>query len=460
MEATTALKAGYAEQIITPPLGEKIPGYYQTRIAKGKITDLLVRATAFDDGETKAVVFSCDAIGCRSPFYDMISKKIEETCGIPADCVYLHTTHSHTALRFVLPDPEDDPVYADFYPHLVRLICDCAKMALGDLKPVTAFKIARGEAKGISFNRRFEMKGGYYKTNPSYGNPDIIRPAGPVDESLQILRILREEGEEILFVNFGTHPDTIGGSLYHYDWPGYTVDNLNRHFSGSVKAMLMNGAQGDVNHCNRFLPAGTKFPKCYIAQKMARVITGEVLKIYDEAVEIPVGKIHAYRKTIKIGQNSYDPASLPLAQEIYKHHLESLKTGEKDEFLKNPDMRRRPGHPEALAMTVPEACRIVANLKNPPVFEETISGLQIGGVGLIGIPGEPFTQIGLDIKKDSKLDMTIVNCLVNGGRAYFPTADAYAVEGYESQSSIYASDCAQLATDAGLAIRAEMEAKL
>ncbi|MBR7165851.1 MAG: neutral/alkaline non-lysosomal ceramidase N-terminal domain-containing protein [Clostridia bacterium] len=453
MDHNFVLKAGYAEQVVTPPLGEKIPGYFKTRYAEGKHTELLIRAVAFDDGESRAVIFSCDAISIEHAAYRVIADKFSELFGLDPKKVYLHATHTHTAFRIMMPT-DNDPVYADFFPHLIRMFCDVCKYALDDLKPCT-FKIARGEAKGISFNRRYEKKDGSYKTNPKTGDPELLRRAGPEDESVQLLRILREGGKEILMINFGTHPDTVTGNYYNYDWPGYTVDYLRGAFGDQIHALLMNGAQGDVNHCDRFLPEGTVLSGPWVPKKMARVLAGEVLKIYDLAEDVPTGKLYGYQEQIKIGKNAYDPANVPLAQEIYDHYQVSLKTGERDEFLKDADKRRIP-HENNRAMTIPEACRIIQNLSRPEFFELTISGLQIGSIGFIGIPGEPFTRIGMDIKNGSELKMTFVDCLVNGGAGYYPTADAFAVNGYESCSSPFASNCAELIINAGKKITLEM----
>jgi hypothetical protein len=188
---------------------------------------------------------------------------------------------------------------------------------------------------------------------------------------------------------------------------------------------------------------------------MARVLAGEVMKIYDSAEDQPAGKIYGYQELVKIGKNAYNPENVPLAEEIYKHYLESLKTGERDEFLKNPDNRRIP-HENNRSMTIPEACRIIRNLSRPEFFEITVSGLQLGPVGFIGIPGEPFTQIGMEIKKNDDLDVTFVDCLVNGSYGYYPTEDAFGVNGYESATSPFASNCAALIIEAGKKITAEM----
>lgn len=464
--AKKTLMAGFYRTVITPPMGLKIPGYYSTRYADGVLTDLYINATAFSDGEKKAVVFSLDAITPPKDACDRITARVAEHCDMDAEGIYLHTPHSHTAFRLLLPNKlkpdadaatvEDDPVYADFFPCLVRKFCDCAQMAFADLKPCT-FKIARGEAKGISFNRRYEMKDGTFKTNPQpAGDPNILRAAGPVDESVQLLRIVREGGSDILMINYGNHADTVGGTKYCADWPGFTADYLRSVFDGNLEVMIMNGAEGDINHVNRFIPSVIPSVPTQKAERIARILAGEVLKLYDDAVEIPTGSIRTFRKTAVIGRNPHDPDAEPLAMEINRHYQDFRKTGVKDEFLLNE--QNRYFAKEDRLMSIVEASRIVQCMKAPEYCRFELSGLQIGGVGFVGIPGEPFAQIGMDIKADSKLDMTFVNCLVNGSNGYVPSADAFAVDGYERNASKLAPNCAQLVTEAGLAIRAEMEA--
>ena len=46
---------------------------------------------------------------------------------------------------------------------------------------------------------------------------------------------------------------------------------------------------------------------------------------------------------------------------------------------------------------------------------------------------KPFVKIGTDVKKNSPFRMTMVACLVNGDRGYFPSTDAFSQGGYLSR---------------------------
>ena len=57
------------------------------------------------------------------------------------------------------------------------------------------------------------------RTNPGRRNPDIVKPAAEADETLQLLRIVREKGD-ILLVGFQVHPDVRRGMEVSADYPG------------------------------------------------------------------------------------------------------------------------------------------------------------------------------------------------------------------------------------------------
>ena len=437
------LYAGYAKEKVTPPMGLNVPGYFSKRYSDGIITDLYLHATAISDGENKAIFFSCDAIGMSPDAYKILREKIAERCQLDPNSVYLHCTHSHTAFRVTVPGKENNA--NDIFLHrLYQQFADAAQFAFEDLKLVTAVKTARGEVKGVGFIRRYRMKDGTCKTNPGIGNPDILDFDGVQDESLQIVRLIREEAKEILLVNFGTHPDVIGGTKYCADWPGYVMENLIGAFDGNIEVLYLNGCQGDSNHHNCFLPKGSPRKGVPLAQRMARKISGEVLKIYDNAQDIAYNKIAFSNKIVEVGLNPHDPADEEEAKEIHKLYHE-LQTSADPVF-------------KQYKLNVPEALRIVRNMnRKDPTIKLQVSAVQLGDIAFIGLPGEPFVDIGRQIKERSKMGMTICTCVTNGGCGYFPTASAFAEKGYERSTSPFAHNVAELLVNGALDLIEEME---
>ena len=442
METKNTLQAGFHCMTIRPPMGIDVPGYFSKRFSDGFINDLHFRALALACGDQKAIIISCEAVGIRADAFNVIKKKIAQRCALDENAIYINCVHSHTSYRITLPgtegnDPEDDI----FKMRLQQQFADCAQFAFEDLKPCT-IKIASGEAKGVGFIRRYRMKDGTCKTNPPVGSPDIDHPEGIQDNSLQLIRVIREGGKEILIPAFSTHADVIGGTKYCTDWPGFLVENLQGAFGGEVEAMFLLKCEGDTNHVNVDQPLGTPRKGLDIAKRMARILAGETLKIYDSAVEVPCEKIAFFTEDLKIGKNAYDPVDIPTAQAIRKIYLEKGNMA--------PELKE-------FKMGVPEALRIIANLSRPEFFEIRMHAVQIGNIAFVGIPGEPFTSIGREITQRSKMDMTIVTACTNGHQGYFPDYPAFAEDGYESKWTPFSSNCGEILVNGGLAMIERME---
>ena len=72
------------------------------------------------------------------------------------------------------------------------------------------------------------MKDGTIMTNPGVNNPDIMEPAGEVDERVNVLRFDRDNAESLVLVNFGNYPDSVGGSIIFADWPGLLLNSVEQ----------------------------------------------------------------------------------------------------------------------------------------------------------------------------------------------------------------------------------------
>ena len=74
-----------------------------------------------------------------------------------------------------------------------------------------------------------------------------------------------------------------------------------------------------------------------------------------------------------------------------------------------------------------------------------MQALRIGRLGIATLPGEAFTELGLEVKKKSPFDTTFLVELANGYHGYIPTEEAFQVGGYETwraKSSYLARDSA------------------
>jgi len=63
--------------------------------------------------------------------------------------------------------------------------------------------------------------------------------------------------------------------------------------------------------------------------------------------------------------------------------------------------------------------------------------VRIGDTAMVGIPGEPFTDIGVQIKDTEGWKAIMPCCLTNGSQGYFPMQSAFDEGGYEARGSNY-----------------------
>ena len=92
--------------------------------------------------------------------------------------------------------------------------------------------------------------------------------------------------------------------------------------------------------------------------------------------------------------------------------------------------------------------RINALANMPDEKELHLTALAVGPVVFAGFPGEPFTWVGLEVKKRSRFPLTVTACCANGYEGYYPVRSAYEEGGYEAAVAKYRIGTAEAITEA------------
>lgn len=444
------MKAGFSKVDITPTMGIPLEGYFKPRFADGVLDPIEVIALALSVGEKTILLITIDHNGIKMDVVDAYKDLITKRTGIPKEAIVISSTHSHNAPTIVTNS--DNELVREYFDFVGKKMADAAQFAIEDLKPSkVGYKV--GNAPNIAFVRRFRMKDGKVRTNPGIGNPDILAPIGDVDERVNILRFDRENAESIVLMNFGNHPDVVGGSKISADWPGIARRRLEEVLP-NTKGIFINGAQGDVNHVNVNAKDGelndleNDFDDVLRgyghARHMANVVVGAVLQVYDKVNYIDANEIKYIEKTIEVPANKANPEDLPLAHKYVELH----EAGKDDEI---------PFEAMELTTVVAESLRMVRLENVPDTFGMKMTGIKLGNIGFISIPGEGFTFIGRELKKAEGWDMVLPLILSNGSEGYFPTQDSYTEGGYEARSSNFKAGVAELFIKEGLEILADLK---
>jgi len=411
---------------------------------------LQVNTLALACGEEKVVILSVDNCGIKQRILEPLRRQVSQATGIPVAGIYIHATHTHTG-PYVDPDASE-PLEQDYSKLLLRRMADSAVLALQDLQPAR-MGIGVGQAPNIAFIRRFRMRDGSVRTNPGVNNPEVLEPMGQVDERVNVLRFDRAQ-DTLVLVNFGNHPDTVGGSKISADWPAFVRSTLEQAIPG-VKCLFLNGAQGDVNHVNVFPKEGDlndmfndfdDVTRGYgHARHLGRVVAGGVLQVFDKVAYRDVDRLRCLETTVHI------PAYLPKPEELPEaHRINDLHEAGKDDELPYSGMM--------LTTVVAEAARMVRLEHGPAYFDMPMTAIAIGDVAMVGIAGEPFTGIGRALKEAPGWALVLPTCNTGGNEGYFPMQEAYDEGGYEAKASNFAPGVAELLIKEGEDLLAKLQA--
>ncbi|MBQ6337537.1 MAG: hypothetical protein IJI36_00205 [Kiritimatiellae bacterium] len=437
--AFAEFKAGFARMDVTPPLGIPLVGYFHHRVADGVLDPLYVDCVAVSDGTNNALVYCVSSLGLGKAFCAKATPAITAATGVPRERIYIHATHTHTGpasgprSSFSKEENRLVSLYADAF---VAKLSDAGRLALADMAPARIC-VAKTVCRNVSFIRRYRMKNGSVRTNPGITNPDVKEPLGTPDETLQLIRFRRAGAPDIAIVNFGTHPDTIGGTKYSADWPGVVRSTFEAAVGDGVKCLFLNAAQGDVNCSQRFPPPGRAAlnaerkarPKA-VSLYVGRAVAGAALSVWDVCEEIPSGPVRG------IVASHMMPANLPTPDEI--KWVELFDAGRANEIPL--------GRMEITTLTSPGSRVRQLKAKQIKVF---VSTLAIGDhLAFAGLPCEPFVDIGRAIKKRSPFRTTIITCLTNDSVGYIASTKAHSEGGYEGLSSWLAAPTGDLLVDA------------
>ena len=423
------MKVGFAKANINPPIGAPIVGYYEPRFVKGYLDDLFVRAIAFEDEKTRAVIVTLDLCLYNDKYFASTKEAIINACGCKENSIFINLSHTHTGPTIGKDFASDGRSSIEYDTFLINTIAQTAKNAFEDLAESSMF-VANSTARNISFVRRYRLKNGYVATNPGVKNPEIDCALAKPNENVDVVKIVRQGKNDICIFNFGTHPDTVGGEYISADWMGYACQNIENALE-KTDAVCLFGPQGDVNHVNvnptpdleklykidfDGVPRGIDYTKY-----MAKVLSDAVLSVYNSAISIKTNSINYAQKTIRLPSNQ-ENERLQEAQYI----CDMYNCGKADQL---------PYKEMELTTAVAEAMRIVRLKNGPDSFPYVLSVLKLGELAFAGVGGEPFTEIGVRVANQSPFKKTIVCCLTNNSGGYVPTSKAYDEGGYEARGS-------------------------
>jgi hypothetical protein len=291
-------------------------------------------------------------------------------------------------------------------------------------------------------------------------------PDGFFDPEVGVIRIDLADGKPLAcIVNYACHPTVLGpgNKLASPDYPGSTR-KIVVQATGST-CFFLQGAGGNVG------PIETFVPDAAVARRLGTILGLEAARVYLELQTRPTERklrnviasgaaladyenvpIQTPEPRLKFGHEFVQlPTRSPLA-EVYEKSPERL--AEWEDKLK--ELEARGGSREQFAVALQHVTRErlrtdrMHKYRGKKTLPVETYAIQLGDAAIATISGEPYSEIGAEVKRRSPLAKKTLFAGYEGGEMmYIPTAEVF---GYnpppmEVDNSPYAPEAARIATD-------------
>ncbi|HUS90290.1 MAG TPA: neutral/alkaline non-lysosomal ceramidase N-terminal domain-containing protein [Phycisphaerae bacterium] len=392
VEQPDPLRAGVARVDITPAKPVTLAGYASRKdLSRGVHDPLSARVVAFEQAGRRLVLVSTDILGFYGGTAGIFRKAILAACRLQPSELFLAAIHTHSAPDVGIDPESRHPHNVEYVRTLETRLVDAVREAFAGTAPA---RVAVGAgACPVGVNRREEV-------TDAAGNREVRlgrNPSLPTDREVQVLRISRADGTDLLAVVFAyaTHSTSLGPGnlLISGDVHGLAEQFLERHLGGGVIVPGFAGASGDIDPWFRVLP-----------------------EFNTRGGWVP------------------EPALLGtmLGEEV-AHVLNSIQE----------PAANGPINTAFKAVMLPGKSRGQTRQAEEEPVEFSLTAGRVGDVAFVGLGGEVFNEVGLAIKAASPFPHTFVITHCNGAAGYLPTEASYDQGGYEVRSSPFAPTAAE-----------------
>ncbi|MDB6024545.1 MAG: hypothetical protein JWM68_768 [Verrucomicrobiales bacterium] len=420
-ESPRKLESGIAEIDITPHKGFRMAGYFDERFSTGTHDPLKAKAIVFRQGKELAALVFCDLVGVPLKATSEARAKASAKTGIPVSNITIFATHSHTgplfsnvqrnyyhktAVEKFGHDPHEQYDYAEFLVgKLVKAIEEAkAKLTWTDVA------VGIGKQQDFPFNRRHHMKNGRVAFNPGQQNPNVVKPAGPVDHDVGILLVGDTEKQELVggVTVFAMHADTVGGTEFSADYPYFIEQSLRNRFGKKYISAFGAGTCGDLNQIDVSKIEPVK--GFNVAEKIGTSIAKTVTSSLTNLTRISRPSLRVLSAKLDIPLQEVPAEKLKWAQS-----RASLMGDTNTDFFQKVDIVKFLDLSERGA-TCPMEIQVYR------LDSET---------AIVCLPCEIFVELGLSIKAQSPFKRTLVISIANDRPSYVPTEKAFKEGSYE-----------------------------
>jgi hypothetical protein len=324
------------------------PDYLKTGYL-GINDDLHARCLYLSSRNTDVALVALDLLGVGlTDIVEPIRKEAAKRYGISEDYILIGSTHTHASsadVQGVYGGNSKPYIVNEYKPYLIEKVVEVIGMAIKNKKRAIA-QVGSIWVDDMTFNRR------------SYPQP------GPTDDELTALKLIDGHNNTIAtFINFPCHPVmTMTGNLISADFPGYLSKALEQEFGGV--GIFFNGAQGNIN------------PFMY----------------------------NKYDSPYMMGDPEMYKAAEKFGKDLAKYAIKALKHGHLFKNLPMKTTKRNVNLPLEnqgfiYLMLNKLIIRTIIPVDGGYVVPVELSGIKMGPIEMLTVPGELFSEDSLFLKQ-------------------------------------------------------------
>ena len=444
MKNQHSFSVGYARVDITPTESLPLAGYGNTmqRMSAGVLDPLFATCIAITDGSgSTLLICTVDLINTVDFYCDPARDAISKRFGIPREAIVFSATHTHSAPDMIQAAYEPIIRYKD---QLVEKLTEMAGAALADRMPATMLG-GHTYNEGMNFVRHYILEDGSF-AGDNFGDFDAAPIRGHVSEAdrqLQLVKFCREDGRDILMVNWQAHPTKASTRASEFGWAHRPY--ISADFVGACRKYVeektglrfayFQGAAGNINSRSRVKAEdGPEEPTPY-----GQLLGDHILAAMDGLRPLQTGVAGAKAAVVTSPVNHSDNHLLPYAQEIV-----DLWHATNDPKLCTAKARPYGIHSAYHAMFIQRKARMNGQL------QFTLGAGCAGQLGFAFLPYEVFDTNGKYIKAHSPFAMTFILECANGMNNYIPSERGFEHGCYESDNCNFQPGTGEKAADAAL----------
>ena len=426
----SGFRVGYSSVCINPPQADGYPlsgyGTSSSRLSTEIADDLYVSATAITDEKGNTVLLiTNDMQRIQDSITTVMRANISKATGVPVERILLSSSHSHS-----VPDLNSSNDLIKEYKLLLHdLFVQAAVEAMANRVPAT-IKAAKTDAvktesgKFFNFSRHYKYQdanGNWLYWGDNFGTEPpsrkILSHVTEGDHSMQLILFERENQKDVLWCNFGAHPTLTGGkdkTKISSDFVG--AMRVAAEKSGEYHFVYIQGVAGNMNPTSR-IPSEMDTKAEEIKEhydKYGQDLAKAALNLLKDAKEVESGDL-------KFSQTKYEAT-------VWKHSQEEVdraqEFSDKSKDITSFDDRTALSKEYGFT-SVYHANSVLTKAKMGATVDLELNAFSIGNsLAFYTVPGELWSNAGLEVKGNSPFEITFTVGYCNGDWKYFVAGEA------------------------------------